>query len=106
MGRDWLRRSGKAWAATWVFVLNLTTAERMSSTTYLIPPMAILLAWLILGEVPPVIALDGQVAGLASLGCCHAGMPGDCFDVRYRSLYTRRASSLAPIKSGPRVLAR
>jgi len=40
-------------------VLNRTTAERLGSTTYLVPPIAILLAWLILGEVPPVIALLG-----------------------------------------------
>ena len=44
---------------TWAFALNRTTAGRLGSTTYLVPPVAILLAWLILGEVPPVIALLG-----------------------------------------------
>lgn len=44
---------------TWAFALNRTTAGRLGSTTYLVPPIAILLAWLILGEVPPVIAFLG-----------------------------------------------
>ena len=44
---------------TWAFALNRTTAGRLGSTTYLVPPVAILLAWLILGEVPSVIALLG-----------------------------------------------
>ncbi|MGH2381180.1 MAG: DMT family transporter [Candidatus Limnocylindria bacterium] len=44
---------------TWAFALNRTTAGRLGSTTYLVPPVAILLAWLILGEAPPVIAFLG-----------------------------------------------
>ena len=44
---------------TWAFALNRTTAGRLGSTTYLVPPVAILLAWLILDEVPPVIAFLG-----------------------------------------------
>lgn len=44
---------------TWAYALNRTTAGRLGSTTYLVPPVAILLAWLILGEVPPVVAFLG-----------------------------------------------
>ena len=44
---------------TWAFALNRTTAGRLGSTTYLVPPVAILLAWLMLAEVPPVLALLG-----------------------------------------------
>lgn len=44
---------------TWAFALNRTTAGRLGSTTYLVPPVAILMAWLMLGEVPPIIAFVG-----------------------------------------------
>jgi len=44
---------------TWAFALNRTTAGRLGSTTYLVPPVAIGLAWLMLNEVPPALALAG-----------------------------------------------
>ncbi len=44
---------------TWAFALNRTTAGRLGSTTYLVPPVAIVMAWLLLGEVPPALALLG-----------------------------------------------
>lgn len=44
---------------TWAFALNRTTAGRLGSTSYLVPPMAILMAWLILSEVPPALAFVG-----------------------------------------------
>lgn len=44
---------------TWAFALNRTTAGRLGSTTYLVPPVAILLAWLMLSEVPPALAFAG-----------------------------------------------
>ena len=44
---------------TWAIALNRTTAGRLGSTTYLVPPVAILLAWLMLSEVPPALALAG-----------------------------------------------
>jgi drug/metabolite transporter (DMT)-like permease len=50
---------------TWAYALARTTAGRMGSTTYLVPPLAVLLGWAILGEVPPVLALPG---GLLCLG--------------------------------------
>ena len=33
----------------------------MGSTTYLVPPLAILMGWAILGETPPALALLGGV---------------------------------------------
>jgi len=44
---------------TWAFALNRTTAGRLGSTTYLVPPVAILMAWAVLAEVPPLLALLG-----------------------------------------------
>jgi drug/metabolite transporter (DMT)-like permease len=44
---------------TWGYALSRTTAGRMGSTTYLVPPIAILLGWLLLGEVPPALAVVG-----------------------------------------------
>jgi drug/metabolite transporter (DMT)-like permease len=44
---------------TWAYALNRTTAGRLGSTTYLVPPVAIAMAWLVLAEVPPALALLG-----------------------------------------------
>ena len=44
---------------TWAFALNRTTAGRMGNTSYLVPPVAILLGWLLLNEVPPSLAFLG-----------------------------------------------
>ncbi|MGB9184194.1 MAG: EamA family transporter [Solirubrobacteraceae bacterium] len=52
---------------TWAYALSHTDAGRMGSTTYLVPPVALLLGWAILGEVPPVLALPGGVLCLAGV---------------------------------------
>jgi drug/metabolite transporter (DMT)-like permease len=44
---------------TWGYALARTTAGRMGSMTYLAPPIAILLGWLLIGETPPMLALVG-----------------------------------------------
>jgi drug/metabolite transporter (DMT)-like permease len=44
---------------TWAYALSRTSAGRMGSTTYLVPPIAILLGWLILAETPPLLAIPG-----------------------------------------------
>ena len=44
---------------TWAYALSHTSAGRMGSTTYLVPPIAILLGWLILSETPPLLAIPG-----------------------------------------------
>ncbi|HET8873670.1 MAG TPA: DMT family transporter [Gaiellaceae bacterium] len=44
---------------TWAYALARTTAGRMGATTYLVPPIAILLSWAILSETPEVLALLG-----------------------------------------------
>jgi len=44
---------------TWAYALARTTAGRMGATTYLVPPVAIIMGWLILDEAPPWPALIG-----------------------------------------------
>lgn len=44
---------------TWAFALRRTSAGRMGATTYLVPVVAIGLAWLFLGETPAGLALAG-----------------------------------------------
>jgi drug/metabolite transporter (DMT)-like permease len=44
---------------TWAYALARTTAGRMGSTTYLVPPLAILMGWAMLGESPPGLAFAG-----------------------------------------------
>jgi drug/metabolite transporter (DMT)-like permease len=46
---------------TWAFALNRTSAGRLGSTTYLVPPVAIGMAWFMLNEVPPALAFAGGV---------------------------------------------
>jgi drug/metabolite transporter (DMT)-like permease len=52
---------------TWAYALSHTTAGRMGSTTYLVPPVALLLGWMILGEVPPLLALPGGILCLGGV---------------------------------------
>ena len=47
---------------TWAYALARGTAGRMAALTYLVPPVTILMSWLVLGEVPgPVAVLGGAV---------------------------------------------
>ena len=51
----------------WAYALARTTAGKMGSTTYLVPPLALLLGWVFLGEVPPALVLPGGVLCLAGV---------------------------------------
>lgn len=44
---------------TWAFALGRSTAGRLATTMYLIPPTTLVLAWAMLGEVPPLVAVVG-----------------------------------------------
>ena len=52
---------------TWAYALRRTTAGRMGATTYLVPPIAVVMGWALLGEAPPALALAGG-------GLCLAGV--------------------------------
>jgi drug/metabolite transporter (DMT)-like permease len=53
--------------ATWAFALRRTSAGRMASLAYLIPVVAILLGWAVLGERPPGLAAAGGALCLAGV---------------------------------------
>ncbi len=53
--------------STWAYALARTDAGRLGVTTYLVPPLVILFAWLLLDEVPPVLAVVGGVVCLAGV---------------------------------------
>ena len=50
---------------TWAYALARTSAGRMGSTTYLVPPLVIVMAWAMLGETPPALAVAGGVLCVA-----------------------------------------
>ena len=52
----------------WAYALARSTAGRLGSMTYLVTPIAIVLAWALLGETPPRLALLGGALCLAGVG--------------------------------------
>lgn len=52
---------------TWAYALRRTTAGRMGSITYLVPPLAVAMGWAFLGESPPSLALLGGALCLAGV---------------------------------------
>jgi drug/metabolite transporter (DMT)-like permease len=46
---------------TWAYALRHTTAGRLGATTYLVAPVVVLIAWVLLGELPPVASVVGGV---------------------------------------------
>jgi drug/metabolite transporter (DMT)-like permease len=53
--------------ATWAFALRRMNAGRLASLAYLIPIVAILLGWAVLGETPPRLAAVGGALCLAGV---------------------------------------
>lgn len=45
--------------STWAFALRYTDAGKQSLTTFLVPAIAAVMAWLLLDEVPPMLAFVG-----------------------------------------------
>jgi drug/metabolite transporter (DMT)-like permease len=52
---------------TWAYALSRTSAGRMGAFTYLVPPVAVLLGWIVLSESPPALALVGGFLCLAGV---------------------------------------
>jgi drug/metabolite transporter (DMT)-like permease len=53
--------------ATWTFALRRTSAGRMGSLLYLVPVVATVLGWALLGETPPALAAVGGALCLAGV---------------------------------------
>ncbi|AYY14447.1 EamA family transporter [Actinobacteria bacterium YIM 96077] len=51
----------------WAYALSRMNAGRLSATTYAVPPVAVLLSWLFLAEMPTVYGLIGGVVCLAGV---------------------------------------
>jgi drug/metabolite transporter (DMT)-like permease len=51
----------------WAYALARTSSGRLGATTYLVPPISILLGWLVLGDVPPWLAFVGGVLCLVGV---------------------------------------
>jgi drug/metabolite transporter (DMT)-like permease len=54
--------------STWAYALSRMDAGKLGVTTYIVPPLVILLGWLLLDEVPPLLALIGGAICLAGVG--------------------------------------
>jgi drug/metabolite transporter (DMT)-like permease len=53
--------------STWAYALSRTSAGRLGVTTYVVPPIAIALGWLLLGEVPALLAVLGGLLSLVGV---------------------------------------
>jgi drug/metabolite transporter (DMT)-like permease len=61
---------------TWAYALKRTSAGKMGATTYLVPPIAVLLGWILLGETPPALALAGGALCLAGVAVTRGAKVG------------------------------
>jgi drug/metabolite transporter (DMT)-like permease len=52
---------------TYAYALRHMTASSLGVTTYLVPPITIVMAWLFLGEVPPAMAFVGGALALVGV---------------------------------------
>lgn len=54
--------------STWAYALSRMNAGRLGITTYVIPPLTILLSWLLLDEIPHFLAVVGGAICLVGVG--------------------------------------
>ena len=52
---------------TWAYALNRSDAGKFALSTFLVPFITTLMAWLFLGEVPPALAFVGGVMCIAGV---------------------------------------
>jgi drug/metabolite transporter (DMT)-like permease len=51
----------------WAYVLARTNAGTLGATTYVVPPLVVLISWIALGQVPPALAIPGGLLCLAGV---------------------------------------
>jgi drug/metabolite transporter (DMT)-like permease len=51
----------------WAHVLARMDAGRLGATTYMVPPLVVLISWIALGQVPPLLAVPGGLLCLAGV---------------------------------------
>ena len=68
--------------ATWAYALAHTSAGRLSSSSYLVPALTVLMSWLLLGEAPAPLALVGGALCLG--GVAVTRLPGTARAQRHR----------------------
>ncbi|MFL6025961.1 MAG: DMT family transporter [Friedmanniella sp.] len=61
--------------STWAYALSRTSAGKLGVTTYLVPPIAIGLGWLLLGEVPALLAVLGGLLSLVGVAIARRPSP-------------------------------
>lgn len=52
---------------TWAFALARSSAGGVGVSTYLVPPLVVLISWVALGETPPLLALPGGLLCLTGV---------------------------------------
>jgi len=53
--------------STWAYALSRMDAGRLGATTYLVPPIVVVMGWVLLDEVPPALAVVGGAVCLAGV---------------------------------------
>ena len=59
--------------STYAFALSSMTASSLSVTTYLVPPITVLMSWIVLSEAPPAMAYVGGALCLLGVGVARRG---------------------------------
>lgn len=59
----------------WAYALSRSDAGRLGASTYLVPPLVVLIGWLALSETPPPLALPGGALCLAGVALARRRRP-------------------------------
>ncbi|MEV6276257.1 DMT family transporter [Nocardia sp. NPDC051832] len=89
---------------TWAYALARTTAGKAGVTTYVVPTLVILMAWIALGEVPTLLAVLGGLLCLAGVAITRSGpkdsqTPSDASEIEST---TNPAAVSPPLPGQPR----